>query len=134
MRISGCLNAGRAMAGVVCFIALVVVLLPATAASQVQFPRPKKEDRGTQKNLTGQVVDKSGKGLAEAIVYLKEKKSLQTVTRISDNQGSYKFSGLDSNSDYEVHAELNGTSSGKRNVSSLDDRKDVYLVLEIGAQ
>lgn len=102
------------------------------ANSQFQYPPPKKDnDANKQKNLSGQVVDKSGKGLAEAVVYLKDKKSLAMKTHISDDKGSYRFSGLDPNTDYEVHAEYKGTSSAKRSVSSFDDRKEVYLALEV---
>ena len=124
----------RALPAWIVLTALVLSFAAAPAGAQVQFPRPKKDDRGPQKNLTGQVVDKEGKGLPEAIVYLKDKKTLETKTHISDDHGGYKFSGLDPNSDYEVHAELKGASSPKRHVSSLDDRKDVYLVLEIGSE
>ena len=104
------------------------------AMSQAQFPEPKKgNDKNAPKNLTGQVVDKVGKGLAEAIVYLKDKRTLEVITHISDERGNYRFSSLDPNTDYEVHAELKGASSSKRSVSSFDGRKEVYLVLEIGA-
>jgi carboxypeptidase family protein len=125
----------------VCAAILVSLLtcLPAiiprsAAAVQAQFPAPRKDsDRSRQKILTGQVVDKEGKGLAEAVVYLKNKKTLEIETHISDEKGGYRFSGLEPNTDFEVHAELKGASSARRTVSSLDDRKDVYLVLEIGA-
>jgi hypothetical protein len=106
------------------------------AMGQAQFPGPRKDkDRNQQKNLTGQVVDKEGKGLSDAVVYLKDKKSLAMVTHISDEKGEYRFPGLDPNADYEVHAEFKGASSAKRSISSIDGRRDIYLVLEIsGAQ
>lgn len=101
--------------------------------SQAQFPGPRKnKDRNQQKNLTGQVVDKEGKGIAQAVVYLKDKKTLEMKTHISDDKGDYRFPGLDPNTDYEVHAEHKGASSSRRSVSSFDGRTDVYLVLEIG--
>lgn len=104
------------------------------AVSQAQFPKPRKDnDRNAPKNLTGQVVDKSGKGIADAVVYLKDKKSLEIKTHISDSKGNYRFPGLDPNIDYEVHSEYQGSSSPKRTVSSFDERKDPYLVLEIAA-
>ncbi len=103
------------------------------AMSQAQFPGPRKnKDRSQQKNLTGQVVDKEGKGIAQAVVYLKDKKTLEMKTHISDDKGDYRFPGLDPNADYEVHAEYKGASSSRSRVSSFDDRTDVYLVLEIG--
>jgi len=98
---------------------------------QAQFPGPRKPDKNAQKNLTGQVVDKDGKGLAQAIVYLKDQTTQEITTHISDERGDYQFYGLDPNKDYEVHAELKGSSSPKRMVSSFDPQKNVYLVLEI---
>ena len=102
------------------------------AMSQVQFPGPKKGDKNAPKNLVGQVVDKDGKSIAEAVVYLKDKRTLEVQTHISDEKGGYRFSGLDNNTDYEVHAEFKGAASPKRAVSSFDNRKEIYLVLEIG--
>ena len=118
------------------FLSLAMVVGSAVPASgQAQFPGPKKDkqDRNAPKNLTGQVVDKGGVGIPEAIVYLKDKKTLEMKTHISDEKGAYRFTGLDPNEDYEVHAESKGAASSKRTVSSFDDRKEVYLVLELGA-
>lgn len=116
-------------------LALAIVAGSAAPASgQARFPAPKKDnERNTPKNLTGQVVDKDGIGIREAIVYLKDKKTLEMKTHISDEKGAYRFTGLDPNEDYEVRAESKGASSAKRTVSSFDDRKEVYLVLELGA-
>ncbi|OFW41487.1 MAG: hypothetical protein A3J28_16460 [Acidobacteria bacterium RIFCSPLOWO2_12_FULL_60_22] len=108
---------------------------PAVPASpaQARFPAPKsdKEDRSAPRNLTGQVVDKEGKGLAQAVVHLKNKKTLEVKTHISDAEGRYRFNGLNPEMDYAVHAEYQGASSATRTVSLFDERKDVYLVLEI---
>ena len=105
-----------------------------TAIGQAQFPGPKKgPGKNAPKNLTGQVVDKEGKGLAEAVLYLKNKRTREVKTHISDDKGAYNFDGLDPNTDYEVHAELKGASSPTQSVSSFDDRKEIYLKLEIGA-
>ena len=99
---------------------------------QVQLPGPRKDqERNGRKNLSGQVVDKPGKGLAQAVVYLKDKKTLEVKTFISNDQGNYRFNSLDADTDYAVHAEYRGAVSRERSVSSFDDRKEVYLLLEI---
>ena len=100
---------------------------------QVRFPptRSDKEDPRAPKNLTGQVVDKEGKGLAQAVVHLKNKKTLEVTTRIADAEGKYRFNGLNPEADYAVHAEYKGAASPARTVSMFDERKDHYLVLEI---
>ena len=52
-------------------------------------------------------------------------------TRITDPEGNYIIRGLDRDTDYEVHAEFKGASSNSKNISSFDDRDEIYLVLEI---
>jgi hypothetical protein len=125
----------KLLASVVLLTAVIALVSgePAARASQAQFPGRRKDKERPQKNLSGQVVDKAGKGLSDAIVFLKDKKTLEMKTHISDEKGEYRFSGLDPNSDYEVHAERKGVSSPKRGVSSFDDRREVYLVLELDA-
>ncbi|MBI4463981.1 MAG: carboxypeptidase regulatory-like domain-containing protein [Acidobacteria bacterium] len=99
---------------------------------RVQLPGPGEgQERNGRKNLSGQVADKQGKGLSQAVVYLKNKKTLEVKTFISNEQGNYRFNGLDPDTDYAVHAEYQGAVSRDRSVSSFDDRKEVYLLLEI---
>ena len=103
------------------------------ASPQVRFPRPPdtRVDPRAPKTLTGQVVDKDGRGLAQAVVYLKNERTLEVRTHIADGEGNYRFNGLNPEIDFAVHAEHGGASSRTRTVSSFDAKKDVYLVLEI---
>ena len=96
----------------------------------VRYPAPPKDQAGI-KSLTGEVVNTQGAKLAQAVVHLKDKKTLEVKTRISDDQGKYVFRGLDRDADYDVHAEYQGASSPNKSVSHFDDRDDVYLVLEV---
>ena len=109
--------------------------LPSALSSppQARFPRPAdgRVDPRAPKTLTGQVVDKEGKGLAQAVVYLKNERTLEIRTHIADGEGNYRFNGLNPEIDFSVHAEHRGASSSTRTVSSMDGKKDVYLVLEI---
>ncbi len=52
-------------------------------------------------------------------------------TYISDRSGEYRFSGLDPNVDYEVHAESESMTSNTRTVSSFDSRKDIVISLKL---
>lgn len=119
--------------------AQTLLVSPSLAASppppQARFPRPPdgRVDPRAPKTLTGQVVDKAGKGLAQAVVYLKNQRTLEVRTHISDEEGKYRFNGLNLETDFAVHAQHRGASSSTRTVSSFDDKKDVYLVLEIDA-
>ena len=64
-------------------------------------------------------------------MYLKNLKSQAVKTYIADDSGRYRFSGLDPNVDYEIHAEKDGAKSQTRTVSSFDSRKDIVINLKI---
>lgn len=83
------------------------------------------------RTLTGTVVDKQDNVLPRAVVYLLNKRTQIIRTYISDDQGLYRFSGLDPNVDFDIHAELNGMTSITRTVSSFDTRKEIVLVLKV---
>lgn len=102
------------------------------ARLQARSPKAEREEAGNvQKSVLGQVVDKEGKSLAQAVVHLKNKRSQEVTTHISNDQGDFRFRGLNPNVDYEVYAEFNGGSSSIRSVSLFDNRQEIYLVLEI---
>ncbi len=83
------------------------------------------------RTVSGKVVDKDEKSLASAIVYLKNLKNQNETTHIADDDGGFRFSGLDPNVDYEIHAEHQGKSSAKRTISTFDSRKEIILILKV---
>jgi Carboxypeptidase regulatory-like domain len=83
------------------------------------------------RTVRGAVLDKAENPVASAVVYLKNVRTLAVKTYISDRSGEYRFSGLDPNVDYEVHAESENMTSNTRTVSSLDSRKDIVISLKL---
>jgi hypothetical protein len=83
------------------------------------------------KTVRGVVVDKSENPVSASVVFLKNARTNQVKSYIADSQGNYRFSGLDPNSDYELHAEKDGAKSQTRNVSSFDTRMDIVLNLKL---
>lgn len=83
------------------------------------------------KTVRGVVTDKSENPVSASVVFLKNVRTNQVKSYIADNQGNYRFSGLDPNSDYELHAEKDGAKSQTRNVSSFDSRMDIVLNLKL---
>ena len=77
------------------------------------------------------VLDKAENPVASAVVYLKNVRTLAVKTYISDRSGEYRFSGLDPNVDYEVHAESESLTSNTRTVSSFDSRRDIVIPLKL---
>lgn len=117
---------------------LVAVFLSAAAldAAQqqepnVRFPPPAKREAPATKSLSGQVVDAQKTGVAQAVVHLKNKKTNEVRTRIAGPEGRFVIRGLDRDTDYEVHAEFQGSASDKKNLSSFDDRDELQVTLEL---
>jgi Carboxypeptidase regulatory-like domain len=90
------------------------------------------QNPGTElRTVHGQVLDKNDNPVPSSIVYLLNVKTQAVRTYIADAAGQYRFSGLDPNVDYEVHAEHNGLTSSVRTVSSFDSRRDIEVILKL---
>ena len=107
--------------------AYIYFFLTMLAAGPALAQKPDSELR----TVRGTVVNKDEGAIASAIVYLKNVRTLSVKTYISDDSGQYRFSGLDPNVDYEIHAEHNNETSGNHTVSSFDSRKDIVVTLKV---
>ena len=83
------------------------------------------------RTVHGVVQDKSENLISESVVFLKNTRTNVVRSSYTDNTGKYRFSGLDPNADYEIHAEKEGAQSATHTVSSFDSRKDITLNLKI---
>jgi hypothetical protein len=106
-------------------IALFCIFSAATRAAQDQKGQPEL------RTVHGTVDDKDENPVPSSVVYLKNVKTQGVKTYIADDSGSYRFSGLDPNVDYEIHAEHNDLTSSVRTISSYDSRRDINLVLKL---
>lgn len=100
-------------------LVLILLVLPAWA------------QQSELRTVRGAVLDKAENPVSSAVVYLKNVRTLAVKTYISDRSGEYRFSGLDPNVDYEVHAESDSMTSNTRTVSSFDGRKDIVISLKL---
>jgi hypothetical protein len=110
----------------------IAALVCSSAAQSVSLgasPVSDKHDPG--RNVTGQVLSKSDAPLSEAIVYLKNTKTLTIKSFITEKDGGYRFHGLTPNIDYEIYAEYQGQKSGAKTLSSFDNRSNVTLNIHI---
>jgi cellulase/cellobiase CelA1 len=110
---------------------LGLVTLAALAAT-VSFAQEKPKGNENQlRTVRGTVVDKEEAPLETAVVYLKNMRTQDIITHLSDSDGTFRFSGLDLNVDYEIHAEREGWTSGTRSISNFDTRKEFVLTLKL---
>jgi hypothetical protein len=108
------------------FTAAILALACLTVVAQQDAKR-----EAQLRTVHGVVVDKSENLVSESVVFLKNTRTNVVRSSYTDNTGKYRFSGLDPNADYEIHAEKEGLQSATHTVSSFDSRKDVSLTLKI---
>ena len=106
---------------------LFMILALFAAAAQAQD----KKHEAQLRTVRGTVMDKSDNPISGSVVFLKNTRTNSVRSNYTDDTGSYRFSGLDPNADYEVHAEKEGTKSPTRTISSFDGRKEIDLNLKI---
>jgi protocatechuate 3,4-dioxygenase beta subunit len=104
------------------------VVMPARAQDE---SKAQKKAEAQLKVLHGSVIDKSENPVPSSVIYLKNVKSQAVKTYIADESGNYRFSGLDPNVDYEIHAEHDDMTSSVRTVSSFDSRRDIEVTLKL---
>jgi hypothetical protein len=90
-----------------------------------------KKREAQLRTVRGVVADKSDSPVSGSVVFLKNLRTNSVRSSYTDDTGSYRFSGLDPNADYELHAEKEGAKSQTRTVSNFDNRKDIVLNLKI---
>jgi hypothetical protein len=118
---------------------LVVMLIALSCSAQLEIPMGnsrstddnRKTSRVTTRTLTGTVLDKSDKPIPNAVVYLKNTKTLAVKTYIAQTDGTYRFPELSPNVDYAVYAQKDGKKSSTKTLSQFDDRDKPNLNLEI---
>jgi hypothetical protein len=107
------------------WLAVILAFVTITAVAQ----DAKREAQ--LRTVHGVVLDKSDNLVSESVVFLKNTRTNVVRSSYTDNTGKYRFSGLDPNADYELHAEKDDGKSATHTVSSFDSRKDITLNLKI---
>lgn len=86
---------------------------------------------GALRMVSGRVVDSQDQPLHKAVVHLKNTRTLAIKTYITEPDGSYRFSALSPNVDYELYAEYQGEHSDTKTVSAFSNRKQVVVNLKV---
>lgn len=105
--------------------AIVAVSLPIASAQ-----RKNTEDQNAR-SVQGVVEDPQGKLVEGAVVQLKNTKTLQVRSFITQREGNYYFHGLSPDVDYELKAEYKDLASSVRRLSLFDSRKKAVVNLKL---
>ena len=123
---------GRAFAAPTTRLGLLILLVSMSGSwAGAATPRLQDQKGPELRTVHGSVIDKEENPVASSVVYLKNLKTQGVKTYIANDTGEYRFSGLDPNVDYEIHAEHDDLTSSIRTISSYDSRRDINLPLKL---
>jgi hypothetical protein len=110
-----------------------VALLVAAAIWCAPFglAQEKKKSNDHTRSVQGVVTSADEKPVSGAVVQLKNTKTLQIRSFITQENGSYYFHELSSDVDYELKADFRGAASATKSLSSFDSRKEAILNLKL---
>jgi hypothetical protein len=117
------MNYARRMVGLALALALVF-LAPFAGAQDAKH-------ESQLRSVHGVITDKADTPIPGAVVFLKNTRTNAVRSYIADETGNYRFSGLDPNTDFELHAEKDGAKSPTRTISSFESRKELVVNLKI---
>ena len=107
-------------------VGVLLIAMPVVIAQ-----KKKTDDQTNTRSLEGVVTSAEDKLLSGAVVQLKNTKTLQIRSFVTQEDGHYYFHGLNTDIDYEVKADFQGASSATHTLSSFDSRKAAVLNLKM---
>ena len=116
---------------ITCRALVVMALLLAVPAGFAQGSKKKGDNTNDTRTVQGIVTTAEDAPVTGAVVQLKNTKTLQIRSFITQQNGSYYFNGLSTDVDYELKAENKGLSSSVKTLSSFDSRKEAVLNLKL---
>lgn len=118
----------RPHGGIACGLAVALVVCIWAGPTPSAWAKKKvKESR----RVTGVVLDGADNPIVGATVELTDKQSGKKVAIYSEEEGRYLFADLDPYHDYEIQALSKNLASEVRQVSSLDDRDKIVIILRV---
>jgi hypothetical protein len=116
-------NYGRSAMWTAVLLMAVAAVLPAQ--------RNKEKDDPNIRNIEGVVLDATDNPVPRAVVQLKDMRTLQVRSFITQPQGEYRFTGLRKDTDYELKATFQDQSSDTKRLSVFDNRKTATINLKL---
>lgn len=110
---------------------MIALALAVSAALSAQDTKEEKKAAKTERIVQGTVTDEDGKFINDAVVQLKDLRTLQVRSFITQKDGGYHFSGLKIDNDYQLEARHSGMTSGWKTLSIFDTRKEPVINLKL---
>jgi hypothetical protein len=110
---------------------LAMAVAVACATTLLAQDVKKKKGEAATRVVQGTVYDADEKPVTGAVVQLKDMRTLQVRSFISQEGGSYHFSELKVDNDYQLKADYSGATSGWKTLSVFDTRPTPVMNLKL---
>lgn len=110
---------------------LLIIGMAVLCAALLTAQKKKKDEDTGSRELQGLVTNSAEQPVGSAVVQLKDLRTLQIRSYLTKEDGTYHFTGLKTDTDYQVKADLNGATSGSKTLSVFDSRKIATINLKL---
>jgi Carboxypeptidase regulatory-like domain len=107
------------------------VLLLSSAAVAQKKTREERREEATQRTVQGLVTGPDDQPVAGAVVQVKDMRTLAVRSFITQQDGTYRFTALKVDIDYQLSVKSGDLSAGPRNLSIFDSRKEAIVNFKI---
>lgn len=111
-------------------VAGVALMLSGALIAQ-RKSREERREEANSRAVQGIVTGVGSAPAQGAVVMLKDLKTLQVRSFITQTDGTYHFSGLKADVDYELTAKSGDDSAGPRKLSVFDSRKEAIINFQL---
>jgi len=106
---------------------LAVALLLSSGLLAQKKTREERREEANSRSVQGLVTGADEKPIPGAVVQLKDMRSLQVRSFITQDDGSYHFYGLKGDIEYQLTAKSGDAGAGPKTLSIFDSRKEAIL-------
>jgi hypothetical protein len=110
---------------------LCLILAAVLLAAPAGLAQSNKKKGGQTRIVQGTVTGTDDQIVNGAVVQLKNLKTLQVRSFITQKDGTYHFNELSPDIDYELRADYSGASTSTKTLSSFDNRKEAIINLKL---
>lgn len=113
----------RLLAVVMVMFAVTLAIAPSAIFADTRGP--------VQRVVSGHVLNDADQPVKDAVVYLKDTRTLAVKSYLSGADGAYRFGQLSTTTDYEIWAESGPKKSKTRSISSFDTKMQFNIDLKL---
>jgi hypothetical protein len=95
------------------------------------LPAQQKNEDTTTRTVEGMVTNAANQPVAKAVVQLKNTKTLQIRSFITQDDGGYHFAGLGTDVEYQVKADHEGATTSWKTLSVFNSKKTAVINLKL---